>query len=61
MQKTFKKMIAGAKGGKATARKGKHKGHKTKKGLAQDQKRYSKKQYHEVRYRRNKNLKRGKK
>lgn len=36
-----KKSKSGEKGGEATARKGKHKGHKTKRGLSQDQKRRS--------------------
>lgn len=45
----FKKAIASSKGGEATAKLGKHKGHKTKKGLAQDQKLISKEE-HEVNY-----------
>lgn len=47
------KAAAGKLGGEATARKGKHKGHKTKKGLAQDQKLKSK-ESHEKHYRRTK-------
>ena len=40
-----KKAAAGKKGGEATADLGKHKGHKTKKGLAQDQKKVSKEKH----------------
>ena len=47
------KAEAGKKGGEATADLGKHKGHKTKKGLSQDQKLISK-EPHEKQYRKSK-------
>ena len=51
--KKKKKKIRGEAGGKATATKGPHKGHKTKKGLSQDQKRISKEK-HEKQYQKKK-------
>jgi len=53
MRKEEKKKIRGGAGGKATAAKGPHKGHKTKKGLSQDQKRISKEK-HEKQYQKKK-------
>jgi hypothetical protein len=50
------KAAAGKKGGEATADLGKHKGHKSKAGLAQDQKMKSK-ESHEKHYRRTKDQK----
>ena len=48
-----KKAAAGKKGGEATADLGKHKGHKTKTGLAQDQNKSSQEK-HEKHYRKSK-------
>jgi len=50
------KVTAGKKGGNATAKLGKHKGHSTKAGLVQDQKKGSKEK-HEKHYRQTKNHK----
>jgi hypothetical protein len=51
------KVTAGRKGGKATAQKGKYKGHSSKKGLVQDQNKTSSEK-HEKHYRKSKNKKR---
>lgn len=54
-QKAQKMSEAGKLGGEATADLGKHKGHKTKKGLVQDQKLVSKEE-HEKHYQRSKGV-----
>lgn len=51
------KVTAGEKGGEATAAKGRHKGHKSKQGLSQDQSKTSSEK-HEKHYRKSKKKKR---